>query len=238
MDGTLAESKQAIDAEMAELIGKLLEHYSFAVISGGALDQFKTQLVGHLQLDDSDKKHLYLMPTSGSALFIMKGADFQEVYQLLLTSEEVDTITNAIHEAVAELEYPTETVYGPLVEARGSEVTYSALGQMAPPELKSTWDPDLSKRRVLQGVLESRLPDFQIGIGGTTSLDITRKGVDKAYGIKKLSEYAGISIPQMLYVGDSLYAGGNDIVVQSTGIPCHPVTTVADTKKLFRSLLA
>jgi len=237
MDGTLAESKQAIDAEMAVLIDKLLETHSFAIISGGSLEQFKLQFIAHLQLSETDKKHLYLMPTLGSALFMIEGSEYREVYQLLLTQEEASTITDAVNVAVTELQYPVETVYGPLVELRGSEVTYSALGQNAPADLKSTWDADLSKRRLLRELLESRLPDFQISIGGTTSLDITRKGVDKAYGIRKLSEHTGIAITDMLYVGDSLYSGGNDTIVQTTGIPCHPVATVADTKELFRLIL-
>ena len=42
LDGTLAESKSPLDAEMAVLIGRLLEVVKVAVISGGAWPQFET----------------------------------------------------------------------------------------------------------------------------------------------------------------------------------------------------
>jgi hydroxymethylpyrimidine pyrophosphatase-like HAD family hydrolase len=40
LDGTLAESKSAIDAEMATLLTALLAVVKVAIISGGALPQF------------------------------------------------------------------------------------------------------------------------------------------------------------------------------------------------------
>jgi phosphomannomutase len=45
LDGTLAESKSAIDAEMAKLLDSLLDLVKVSVISGGAWLQFEKQVL-------------------------------------------------------------------------------------------------------------------------------------------------------------------------------------------------
>ena len=45
----------------------------------------------------------------------------------------------------------------------------------------------------MQKAAQKELPDLSVNIGGSTSIDVTRKGVDKAYGIEKLVEHSGIS---------------------------------------------
>src|SRR3546814_18248596 len=60
--------------------------------------------------------------------------------------------------------------------------------QQAPLDAKERWDPDFAKRQVIQADLRRRLPGLSITLGGTTSIDVTRKGVDKAYGLRRLSE--------------------------------------------------
>jgi phosphomannomutase len=45
LDGTLAESKSSVDAEMSELLHELLAIVKVAVISGGDWSQFEKQLL-------------------------------------------------------------------------------------------------------------------------------------------------------------------------------------------------
>ena len=52
LDGTLAESKSSLDAEMATLLARLLEVVKVAVISGGAWPQFEKQVLSYLQSDE------------------------------------------------------------------------------------------------------------------------------------------------------------------------------------------
>src|SRR3546814_6001011 len=86
----------------------------------------------------------------------------------------------------------------------------SALGQQAPLDAKEQWDPDFAKRKAIQAELIQRLPGFSIKMGGTTSIDVTREGVDKAYGLERLSCESGIPLDAMLFVGDAIFPGGND----------------------------
>jgi len=54
---------------------------------------------------------------------------------------------------------------------RGSQITFSALGQQAPLDEKSGWDPDFVKRKSLKAILDTIIPEFSVRIGGATSID-------------------------------------------------------------------
>ncbi|WP_371424659.1 HAD hydrolase family protein, partial [Tardiphaga sp.] len=100
------------------------------------------------------------------------------------------------------------------------------------------WDPDFAKRKALQAALRTRLPELSVNVGGSTSIDITRPGIDKAYGMRRLSEETGISQSEMLFMGDAIYPGGNDDPVRVAGIDAVPVRDVAETRTAIRAILA
>lgn len=124
-----------------------------------------------------------------------------------------------------------------MIEDRGAQLNFSALGQEAPIELKEKWDPDNKKRERMIAVLKRTLPDFSMHIGGTTSIEITRAGIDKAYGLKRLMGRTGISKGKILYVGDKLFKGGNDEPVLALGIACRAVKGPEETKSVMLEFL-
>jgi phosphomannomutase len=238
IDGTLAESKQAIGAPMAQLLSELLERTNVAVISGGAFLQFKTQVVD--QLPPSTKlASLYILPTSGGALFTNEHSSWVAQYEENLTPEEAAAIRAVLEAAIQEsgvIEH-TAVTYGERIELRGPQVSLSALGQKAPPEEKRVWDPTHEKREALRDFAAARLPEFDVKIGGLTTIDITKKGVNKAYGLRKLSEALSIPIADMLYIGDELQKDGNDEVVKETGIKTRSVANPGETMQVIEELL-
>jgi phosphomannomutase len=50
-----------------------------------------------------------------------------------------------------------------------------------------------------------------VRLGGTTSVDVTKPGIDKAYGIRKLRDTLGIAIEEMIFIGDALFPAGTTI---------------------------
>ena len=239
LDGTLAESKQPLTAEMAALVAKLLEHASVAVISGGALQQFLKQVVAQLPAS-ANLANLYILPTSGAALYAYRGGAWKKLYEERLSESEMHKIEAAMRAAAAEtrlIDFSKPAAFGERIERRGGEVSMSALGQQAPILLKKEWDPDKAKRRVLQANIAARLPDFSVGMGGATTIDVTKLNVDKAYGIRQLCRELLISESNVLYVGDELEKGGNDEAVYKTKAQTRPVTTPADTAHFIISLL-
>ncbi len=238
LDGTLAESKQPLSHEMALYLSKLLAVTRVGIISGGALSQFLKQVVSQLPVD-TNLAHLYILPTSGAALYEFRNDNWNKIYEERLSEREKDTIEAAMRAAAEEtgtIDFSKPT-YGERIEYRGGQVTMSALGQQAPIVLKKAWDPKHTKRRVLQANIAARLPQFSAGIGGATTIDVTKRGIDKAYGVRNLCERLGIKESKALYVGDELESGGNDEAMYKTNVAICVVTDPSDTLRTIKTIL-
>jgi phosphomannomutase len=236
LDGTLAESKSALDAGMSEVLHDLLGIVKVAVISGGDWPQFETQLLSNLPHDER-LQNLVLLPTCGTKYFQYAG-EWKKVYSEDFTAEEKEKIVSSIAKAFEESGFKVEKVWGEVIEDRGSQITLSALGQQAPLEEKEKWDPDFSKRKKIKAILDSYIPDFSVRLGGTTSIDVTRPGVDKAYGIGKLRDMLGIPLKEMLFIGDALFEGGNDYPVKEAGVLSIAVRGPKETKPVVEAIIA
>jgi phosphomannomutase len=236
LDGTLAESKSPLDDEMSRLLDDLLGIIPVAVISGGDWPQFEKQVLSHLVHNDS-LVNLSLLPTCGTKFFRYAG-NWNNLYSEDFTPAEKANIIGAIKNAVAQAGFQVEKVWGEVIEDRGSQITFSALGQQAPLEEKSKWDPDFKKRKKIKEILDPLIPGFSVQMGGATSIDVTKPGIDKAYGIGKLRDVLGISIKEMIFVGDALFPGGNDYPAEEAGVISIPVRGPHETKRVIETIIA
>lgn len=239
LDGTLAESKSALDDEMAGLLRRLLSVAKIAVISGGDWPQFQTQLLANLATD-ADLTRLTLLPTCGTKFYRFVPADgsWEKVYSEDLSDAEVAKTIASLSAAIEESGFKPEQTWGELVENRGTQITYSALGQQAPLDAKKSWDPDFAKRKRFKAVLDTMIPELSVHLGGATSVDITKPGIDKAYGIAKLTEIVGVGIDEMLFMGDALFPGGNDAPVKDAGVTSIQVRDPDETKRAVEAVIA
>jgi hydroxymethylpyrimidine pyrophosphatase-like HAD family hydrolase len=114
----------------------------------------------------------------------------------------------------------------------------SALSQKALFDEKKKRDPDFKKREEIKKILKPLIPAFSIQLGGSTSIDLTRPGIDKAYGIKKLRENPGIPICDMSFVGDALFPNGNDYPAKQAGVLCIEVRDPHETKRIIEAIVA
>jgi phosphomannomutase len=236
LDGTLAESKSPLDDEMSRLLDDLLGIIPVAVISGGDWPQFEKQVLSHLAHNDS-LVNLSLLPTCGTKFFRYAG-NWNKLYSEDFTPAEKAQIIGALTKTVAQAGFQVEKVWGEVIEDRGSQITFSALGQQAPLEEKSKWDPDFTKRKKIKEILDPLIPGFSVQMGGATSIDVTKPGIDKAYGIGKLRDVLGISITEMIFVGDALFPGGNDYPAEEAGVVSIPVRGPHETKRVIETIIA
>jgi phosphomannomutase len=236
LDGTLAKSKSALDDEMAQLLGRLLAIVKVAIISGGDYPQFEIQVLAHLPAA-SNFEHLSLLPTSGTKFFSYDGG-WRKLYSEDLSDAEKQRIEDALEKAVAQTGLQPKETWGERIEDRGTQITYSALGQEAPLEAKAAWDPDFAKRKQIKAILDGTLADFSVRLGGTTSIDVTRPGIDKAYGIGKLRDVLGIPLAGMLFIGDAIFPGGNDYPALQAGVDCIAVRDPDETKRVVEAIIA
>ncbi len=236
LDGTLAESKAALDAEMAALLSRLLGIVKVAVISGGDWPQFEKQVLSALP-HDGRLKNLSILPTCGTKFYQYEGG-WKKLYSEDFTAREKEKIIHSLQEVSDHSGFKAEKVWGDVIEDRGSQITFSALGQEAPLEAKKQWDPDFAKRKKMKESLDQLIPGFSVRLGGTTSIDVTKPGIDKAYGIRKLRDTLGIGIHEMIFVGDALFPGGNDYPAEQAGALSIQVKNPHESKRVIEAIIA
>ena len=236
LDGTLAESKSSLDADMAKLLTALLGIVKVAVISGGNWPQFEKQVLSNLPHDEH-LKNLSLLPTCGTK-FYKYTKDWVKLYSEDFTADEKEKIVSSLKKALGEAGFQVEKVWGEVIEDRGSQITFSALGQQAPLEEKEKWDPDFTKRKKIKLLLDKLIPEFSVRLGGATSIDVTKPGIDKAYGIGKLRDTLGIAIDEMIFVGDALFPGGNDYPAEEAGVASIQVKNPHESKRVIEAIIA
>ena len=263
LDGTLTESKAPLDREMTGLLVLLLQKTKVAIVSGASFAQFETQVIGRFTdmfesarrsatsrptaaiaalADPAVLNNLLLLPVTGSRFYTHTNSKWSLVYETHLATDEKDQIKKALAKVIASMDgaivpKPRSVrvhLYGEQIEDRDSQITFSALGQQAPLDEKLRWDPDHTKRNILIAALRPLLPEFEISMGGATSIDITKKGLDKETAIHRLAEYLRVPLVHVIYIGDELFPGGNDYGAVLSGVMTRSVASVAETKEIIR----
>ncbi|MGO3325157.1 HAD-IIB family hydrolase [Gordonia sp. (in: high G+C Gram-positive bacteria)] len=232
LDDTLAPSKTSMSDEMVGLFRELLATSMACIISGGQYGQFQTQVLDRLG-DFPHKGNLHLMPTNGTRYIRWSGSEWETVYAEDLSPRQKDEALRVVEEGARTLGLWESQTWGPILEDRGSQVTFSALGQSAPVDAKAAWDPDGRKKEALRAYAAERLPELEVRSGGSTSVDITAKGIDKAFGARRLMDILDLDTADILFFGDRLDEGGNDRPVAELGIDSVHVHGWEDT---YRSL--
>jgi phosphomannomutase len=236
LDGTLAESKASLDEEMATIFSRLIDTVKVAIISGGDWPQFEKQVLSNLA-KEKHLKNLSILPTCGTKFFSYKHG-WKELYAENFTPDEKKEIISSLDEAVKESHTAVAKTWGEQIEDRNTQITFSALGQKAPLDAKKLWDPKFAKRKKIKKILDKTLKGFSVQMGGATSIDITKPGIDKAYGIRKLKQILDIKISEMIFIGDALFEGGNDHPAMTTGVDCIQVRDPDETKRVIEAIIS
>lgn len=239
LDNTLADSKSPITAEIAKLLNHLLARFQVCVISGGKFEQFEAQLLDHLDVAPDRLAALHVMPTCGTRYyrFDVAAGSWQQVYAEDLAADKRTQIVAALNKGADSLGFRDTKLWGEQIEDRGSQVTFSALGQDAPLADKEAWDADGAKKRRLRDYVAKEIPEFEVRVGGSTSIDVTKHGIDKAYGMRKLIGLLGLTKKELIFVGDRLDDGGNDHPVKAMGVDCLNVSGWRDTALVIETIL-
>jgi phosphomannomutase len=240
MDDTIAITKSPISDRMAAAFNNILDSFDICIISGGKYELFHKQFIDRLDLTDAKLKRIHLMPTCGTRYYRYDEAmsDWALQYAEDLSDEEKVKIVQVLEDAAKETGYWVENPAGEIIEDRLSQITFSALGQQATPEDKYAWDPAGKKRLAIRAIALDKLPGLEVRLGGTTSIDVTRPGIDKATGMKKLMEANGLEKSDILFFGDKLQEGGNDYPVKAFGIESIEVTRWEDTANCLESIIS
>jgi len=244
LDGTLAPSKSHFHDRMVNMFDRLLEQYQVCVISGGKYELFQRQFLTQITKDPDCLERLHLMPTSGTRYYRFEKGEWVQKYAENFTAEDKKKIIKALEEGLEESGYKADKTYGETIEDRDSQITLSILGQEIVAELgeegvriKEEWDPDASKKHKIRDIVAPKIPEFEVRAAGATSIDVTKPGIDKAYGMQKLMDATGLNKEDILFMGDRIEPGGNDYAVEEFGIDCIKVRNWHDTSYAIEGIV-
>jgi HAD superfamily hydrolase (TIGR01484 family) len=245
LDGTLAPTKSPLQPDMSCALTELLTHKKVAVISGGAYKQFRKQLISGLDCSTSLLKNLFIFPTTATS-FYRYNKGWKNVYSYALPLVQKQKIRQAVKEVFKEINYVhPQKIYGKTLEDRGSQMSYSFLGQDVVAQLgkkgvrlKEEWTKKNTPLKLMVArMLQKKLPELEVHAAGFTTIDITKKGIDKAYGIYQIEKHLHIPIRAMVFIGDALYRGGNDAAAKKSGVQTIAVKGPEDTIAIIKKIL-
>jgi len=231
LDGTLTESKQPIDNSIVKFLTNLAHDYEIAIITGGTLEQIQTQVLDRIPDWVEDKMHL--MPCSGAEYFRFG----QTIYRNLIPKKEKAMMIPIITGLLKQMGYWIDNPAGDIIEDRGSQITISALGQKAELKDKEEWDEFGIKRREIRDTIKTMFPEYNVRVGGLTSVDISIHGIDKEYAINEVIRWNSFDRSEVLYIGDKFRPGENDYPALIAGVTCLRVTSYADTPRVVGKYL-
>ena len=241
VDDTLVKSKNPVTDEMRDLLVRLLDKYQVAIISGSRYEIFQTNIIEPMSSVDCVKfENIHILPTCGTRYYTHEpaAADWTLEYAEDFTEEQKQEIAEACERRAKEAGLWPETPHGEVIEDRLSQIAMSMLGQKAPAEEKYAWyDKNKQAAYQLTEKIADDLPDYEVRYGGTTTVDVTKKGVDKAYGMQKLLDALGFTKEDALFIGDRLEDGGNDFPVKAMGVDTIDVSGWEDTPHVVRGIL-
>ena len=264
IDQTLNIAKTPIPDEIAKLLIELLPYYEICPISGQKFEQFLIQIVNPLLENGVHAvalSHLHLFVAQGTQYYqYYPGGYSDKAFQVSITSDrtpynkknwhleydyplekaEVEKLFRVLEESAKETGYWEEDKLAKgdeIIEDRHSMVAFSALGQKAGTEEKYAWDPDTKKRQEIVKKAIEKAPEFQFEIGGTTSINAFRQGMNKKFGMEMILKELGVKKEDILYFGDMTQPGGNDYPVVEMGIDTITVRSHEDTAYALRGIL-
>lgn len=241
VDDTLVKSKNPLTNEMRDLLARLLDKYEVAIISGSRYEIFQTNIIEPLAGVAGDSlKRMHILPTCGTRYYTYSGdvKNWNLEYAEDFTEEQKAEISEACERRAREFGLWPEEPFGEVIEDRFSQIAMSLLGQEAPAEAKYEWFNTHKEEayRLTEKIAED-LPDYEVRYGGTTTVDVTSKGIDKAFGMQKLLDALDLQKEDALFIGDRLEEGGNDYPVKAMGVDTIDVDGWETTPYVVRGIL-
>lgn len=245
LDGTLTPSKSPLEPDMARALIALLKEKKVAVIGGGSYEQFQNQFIDHFPCPPALLRRLFIFPTTSMA-FYRYDRKWKKVYRKTLKASEKKEILRAFDEVFKEVNYiPPRKIWGKAIEDRVTQMSFSPLGQKVVDvlgkrgiRLKEKWRKENDPLRLkMASLLGKKLKGFEVRAGGITTIDVTRKGIDKAYGVRQIEKMLKIPIKDMVFIGDALYPGGNDAAAKKSGVQTVATRGPKETIRIIKKIV-
>ncbi|MBR2323068.1 MAG: iron-containing alcohol dehydrogenase [Clostridia bacterium] len=210
LDGTLTQHRQPLPKKNIDALKELSKKYKLIMVGAGQverifnqMEKFPIDIIGNYGMQYG----VYNKKTGAIDLVFNKavGVDKKQI------EERVDYLRN---------KYGYTEFKGDSVEFHPSGcITFPILGTKADKDDKIAFDPDRKKRRKIYHKVCEVFSDYEVFVGGSSSFDMSPKGVNKYFALKDFAETNGYSLDEILFIGDDYGFGGNDEPVYLSNIP-------------------
>ena len=221
VDGTVAEVYAPIHTEIAEEICALLkERIKVAFVTGRSFVALQKTVIPYLPCFNMYAQNVLLVPASGAALYDWHDGAWREVYGERFIKDDEEDIIERYGQILSTVD-PQYSATECRAHVRNTDdllLSCTPMSLDTARNIKQQWDPDATKRTAIITQLQKEFPHCEFRIGGGTTIDVTRGGIHKGYGVRRLLAHTGIAPEEALYFGDALYPGGNDFDVIETGV--------------------
>ncbi len=234
LDGTLAAPFADVGDVARDHLVTLSRLMPIAIVSGATFERIERTVLKRIPEERYDA--ITVLSENGGEAYVWEGS-WRKRFAESIDDTEFATITAAIESVSPQFPEFTRPAQGERIIRRNAFIAYAVLGTDAPRAEKDAWDPTGLKRGDFIKSLKKVLPGYDIFLGGMTTIDIMRKGVNKAHGVRWLLEHWKLRAADVLFVGDALYEGGNDFPVISTGVETRQVQSPQETVELIDKLI-
>ncbi len=238
VDNTIADSYGPVHKNNAKIICNLLKVGKIVIFATDRSRNLIEEKV--LALLPCDKKYfsqIHLLPAGGAAMYSWKEKDWVEIFAERMDSAQENTIVKMYKKALTTVDKNLLDTEPSILNKNSLMLSCSALLPTASKQERLHWDPDQSKRKKIIQLIQNKLRGFDIGIGGSATINITMPQVNKAYGVEKLFKILDLSKRDSIFVGDAIYPGGNDYCMLETNIDTIPVENPDDTVNKLQMFL-
>lgn len=232
LDKTLTKSRTPMETAHQDVFERLCRERDVVVVTGGTVEQIQEQITPRFN------GQYFTLAQSGNQAIAKDGST---LWDEKLNDQQIA----AAMQFIAKLrEYFGITVRdeNDIIENRGAQIAYSVLGFHENIEKKYAFDPDEKKRQEALAHFAAEVAELaNIGVevvpAGTTNFSFIPAGKHKGFNVRRLREREGWEKSECIYVGDALFPGGNDYVVEGV-VPTHLVKDPDDTFAFIKEMLS
>ena len=232
IDGTLTKPRHTITAEMSDLLKRLRETYTVAIVGGSNQKKIAEQLG-----EEFTQNFDYAFLENGLVAYQQGELISNESVQQFLGDEKTNIIVNSTLRALSEVEIPKKR--GTFIELRRGLINISPIGRDCSTEERNEFEHYDSIHKIRETLIQRLRSDFgdsldlKFSIGGQISFDVFPTGWDKTYCLRFLPD---VEIGEIHFFGDKTAAGGNDYEIYSHPRTIgHSVTSFEETMHILQS---
>ena len=234
-DGTLTVARRPIRGEMAETIVAFASRFKFAIVTGSPWHDMEEQMPPEILTNPN----IDYWCNMGNTLY----REGKEVYNANNVID-FDSFNPILQDILKNCPHQFHKSFPRHHEIHANcAINFTMLGRppVGEPSLEDraeyvAWDNEVGQRRWIIEYLNGKYPDYNISLGGQISVDIVKKGCDKAQVVKHYRDKY-----EIVYFGDRIYKTGNDNAVAhevvDAGGSIYSVHGPEETMKIMQNLI-